>query len=315
MNGLGQDVKAALRIFRKSPAFAAIVVLTLTIGSGANTAVFTLLDQVMLRPLPVERPERLVVLHAPGPDSGWSSSQSAVRPLSQPMLEGLRDRTSAFEGLRALQVPLHFATGGETERVSGDIISGTFFEMLGLRATQGRLFTRDDDRTPSKHPVVVLGHTFFERRFGGDASVVGRVVSVNRHPMTVIGVAPEGSGRRGRDVDRRLPPRGDAAEAEPTWGNRLGDWRSRWLVCMARLADGVSLGRGALPGERRLQTAPPEGPRASRGAVGEDEIGVPPEVAGAAPGRPRHVGLARPGRHAARRADGHGRIGAADRVR
>ena len=99
MSGLGQDLKLALRVFWKNPAFAAIVVLTLALGSGANTAIFTLLDQVMLRALPVERPDRLVVLSAPGPVLGLVRSDSdTVIPVSHPMFEGLRDHTSAFAG-------------------------------------------------------------------------------------------------------------------------------------------------------------------------------------------------------------------------
>jgi predicted permease len=242
MNGLDEDLKHALRLFSKSPLFAAVVVATLALGSGANTAVFTLLDQVMLRALPVERPDRLVVLHAPGPDSGWRMSQSAARPLSQPMLDGLRARAQVFQGAFGhYRVPLHFGTGGETERVTGDMVTGSFFEVLGLRAAHGRLFTPDDDKTPSGHPVVVLGHAFFERRFGGDRGVVGRVVRVNDHAMTVVGVAPRGF--EGIDVGQAIDvylPVAMQREAQPTWGNRLGDWRSRWLVSMARLADGVS---------------------------------------------------------------------------
>ncbi len=243
MDGIGQDFKLALRLFSKSPVFTAIVVVTLALGTGANTAIFTLLDQVMLRSLPVERPDRLVVLHAPGPDAGWRMSQSAVKPLSQPMLDGLRDGTSAFQGAFGhYRTPVHFAAGTEAERVDGDIVSGTFFEVLGLRAAHGRLFTADDDRTPSGHPVVVLGYSFFERRFGGDPSVVGRAVSVNSHPMTVVGVAPRGFDgvEVGSATDVYLPV-AMQREAQPTWGNRLSDWRSRWLVCMARLRDGVSL--------------------------------------------------------------------------
>jgi len=243
VDGIGQDFKLALRLFSKSPVFTAIVVVTLALGTGANTAIFTLLDQVMLRSLPVERPDRLVVLHAPGPDAGWRMSQSAVKPLSQPMLDGLRDGTSAFQGAFGhYRTPVHFAAGTEAERVDGDIVSGTFFEVLGLRAAHGRLFTADDDRTPSGHPVVVLGYSFFERRFGGDPSVVGRAVSVNSHPMTVVGVAPRGFDgvEVGSATDVYLPV-AMQREAQPTWGNRLSDWRSRWLVCMARLRDGVSL--------------------------------------------------------------------------
>jgi predicted permease len=243
VDGIGQDFKLALRLFSKSPVFAAIVVVTLALGTGANTAIFTLLDQVMLRSLPVERADRLVVLHAPGPDSGWRMSQSdTARPLSQPMLDGLRDGTAAFAGVFGrYRTPLHFTAGTETERVLGDMVTGTFFEVLGLRAAHGRLLTVDDDRTPSGHPVVVLGYAFFERRFGGNSSVVGSVVRVNSHAMTVVGVAPRGFDgvEVGAATDVYVPA-AMQREAQPTWGNRLGDWRSRWLVGMARLRDGVS---------------------------------------------------------------------------
>jgi predicted permease len=244
MNGLGQDLKLALRVLWKSPAFAGIVILTLALGSGANAAIFTLLDQVMLRALPVERPERLVVLSAPGPFSGWSSIQSdTVIPLSQPAYEGLRDRTPAFQGALAhYWAGFHLSVDGQTENVSGDMVSGSFFQVLGLRPAHGRLFTPDDDRTPSRHPVVVLGHAFFERRFGGDPAVVGRTVAVNNHAMTVVGVAPRGFNgvELGTAIDVYVPL-AMQNEVQPTWGNRLGEWRSRWLVCMARLRDGVSL--------------------------------------------------------------------------
>ena len=171
------------------------------------------------------------------------SQSGTARPLSQPMLDGLRAETSAFAGaFGRYRTPLYLTAGAETERVEGDMVTGTFFEVLGLRAAHGRLFTADDDRTPSGHPVVVLGHSFFERRFGGDPSVVGRVVSVNSHPMTVVGVAPRGfSGVEVGSATDVYVPVAMQREAQPTWGNRLGDWRSRFLVSMARLRDGVSL--------------------------------------------------------------------------
>ncbi len=243
MGGLWTDLKLAARVFRKSPAFVAIVVVTIALGSGANTAIFTLLDQVMLRFLPVERPDRLVVLHAPGAFSGWTSQQSdTVIPISHPMFEGLRDRTPAFAGVLAhYPSSVHLSVGGQVDDVDGDMVSGSFFQVLGLRPALGRLFTPEDDRVPSGHPVVVLGHAFFQRRFGGDAGVVGRTVSINNHPMTVVGVAPPGFDgiEVGGPVDVYVPL-AMQQEVRPTWGKRLGEWRSRWLMCMARLADGVS---------------------------------------------------------------------------
>ena len=244
MNGIGQDLKLALRAFSKKPGFAAIVVFTLALGSGANTAIFTLLDQVMLRPLPVERPDRLVVLSGPGPFSGWSEVGSAtVTPLSQPMYEGLRDRTAAFAGVLAhYRTRMDLSVAGQTDAVNGALVSGTFFQVLGLRPALGRLFTPEDDRTPSGHPVVVLGHGFFERRFGGEAAVVGRTIAINSHPMTVVGVAPPGfNGVEVGSATDIYVPLAMQQQVQSTWGKRLGDWRSRWLECMARLRDGVSI--------------------------------------------------------------------------
>jgi predicted permease len=244
MDGIGQDVKLALRVFWKSPAFAVIVILTLALGSGANTAIFTLLDQVMLRSLPVERPDRLVVLSAPGPFTGWSEVDSeTITPVSHPMFEGLRDRTQAFSGVLAhMPSSVHLTLKDGTERVSGDLVSGGFFQVLGLRPAYGRLFTPEDDKVPSGHPLVVLGYGLFERSFGADPSVVGRTVTVNSHPMTIVGVAPK--GWNGIDVGAAVDlyvPLAMQRELQPTWGMRLGDWRSRFLTCMARLKDGVSL--------------------------------------------------------------------------
>jgi predicted permease len=243
MSGLWLDVRLALRVFRNQPAFATIVVLTLALGCGANTAIFTLLNQVMLKALPVERPDRLVVLSGPGPYSGWTSNESdTVMPLSQPMLDGLR-KTPAFQGAFGhYWTDAHVSVDGRTENVQGDMVTGTFFQVLGLRPAYGRLFTADDDRTPSGHPLIVLGYAYFQRRFAGDPAVVGRTFSVNSHPMTVIGVAPRGfSGVELSSAIDVYVPLSMQNEVEPTWGNRLHEWRSRWLVCMARLADGVSL--------------------------------------------------------------------------
>ena len=244
MDGIGQDLKLALRVFWKSPAFAAIVILTLALGSGANTAIFTLLDQVMLRSLPVERPDRLVVLSAPGPFNGWSEVDSdTIMPVSHPMFEGLRDKTQAFSGVLAhMPSSVHLTLKDGTERVSGDLVSGGFFQVLGLRPAYGRLFTPEDDKVPSGHPIVVLGYGLFERSFGADPSAIGRTVSVNSHPMTIVGVAPKGWNgvNVGAAVDLYVPL-AMQRELQPTWGMRLGDWRSRFLTCMARLKDGVSL--------------------------------------------------------------------------
>ena len=244
MDDLKLDLRVALRGFAKSPGFTAVIVATLALGIGANTAIFGLMDQLLLRLLPVHRPERLVVLDGPGPFRGSGHQNTNLIPFSEPMYAGLRDRVPVFDGAFAHYFAgLHFTVGKDTENVQGDLVSGTFFPVLGLQPAVGRLFTPDDDKVPGGHPVVVLGHGFWTRRFANDPGVVGRSVTVNSQPMTVIGVAPRGfhGVEVGEAVDVYVPL-AMQAQMIPTWPRpALGDWRTRWLTVMARLKDGVSL--------------------------------------------------------------------------
>jgi predicted permease len=238
-----QDLRFALRGFAKSPGFTAVVLATLALGIGANAAIFSLMDQVLLRPLPVKDPGRLVVLSAPGPFSGRSSSNSqTVTPVSHPMFAGLRDRATVFSGVFAhFQAPVHLSIGDDTASATGDLVSGTFFPTLGLAPAHGRLLGPEDDRGAGGHPVVVLSHRLFERRFGADPGAVGRTVRINGHAMTVVGVAPRGfDGVEVGGVSDVFVPLAMQAQVLPTWPAVLDDWRTRWLVVMARLGDGVS---------------------------------------------------------------------------
>ncbi|MFI5182888.1 MAG: ABC transporter permease, partial [Vicinamibacteria bacterium] len=244
MEEFRQDLRFALRVFAKSPGFTLVVVLTLALGIGANTAIFTLMDQVLLRALPVRLPERLVIVDAPGPFSGSSHSHSeTLTPLSHPMFEGLRDRSTSFEGVLAhFTTQVHITVGSQTDNATADLVSGTFFDVLGLKPAAGRLLSRDDDVTPGAHPVVVISHGFFQRRFGTDPKIVGQSVLVNGHPMTVVGVAPPGF--HGVEVGEAMDvfaPLMMQAQLKPTWQRGIGDWRVRWLDVVARLKDGVSL--------------------------------------------------------------------------
>jgi predicted permease len=244
METLGQDVRFALRSFAKSPGFTAVVVMTLALGIGANAAIFGLMDQVMFRLLPVRDPARLVILDAPGQFSGRTSMQSQTPiPLSLPMYEGLRDNNTVFSGMLAHWLtPVHFADGAHTENADADLVSGTYFNVLGLTPAAGRLLGPEDDRVPGGHPVVVLGHSFFESRLGGDPRAVGRSIRINGHPMTVVGVAPAGfhGVEVGSSTDLFIPM-AMQPQVLPHWKPVHGDWRSRWLTVMARLRDGVSV--------------------------------------------------------------------------
>ena len=243
MDDLGQDFRLALRSFVKNPTFTLVVVLTLALGIGANTAIFTLMDQVLLRLLPVEDPERLVMLDGPGTSSGTTHRHyDTLTPLSHPMFEGLRDKNAVFDGVLAeYTAPLHLTVGSQTDAVNGVLVSGTFFRVLGVKPAAGRLLTDEDDRVPGGHPVVVLSHGFWTRRFGGDPKVVGQAVRVNDHPMTVVGIGPPGfyGVEVGESVDVFVPLMMQP-QVIPTWSRGLGDWRARWLTVMARLKAGVS---------------------------------------------------------------------------
>jgi predicted permease len=243
MDDLGHDLRYALRTLAKSPGFTLVVVVTLALGIGANTAIFTLMDQVLFRFLPVEEPDRLVVFNGPGPFSGSSHNHSdTLVPLSHPMFMELRDKTTVFSGVLAeYTVPLHVTVGTQTEQVDGVLVSGTFFDVLGLRPAAGRLLTADDDRTPGGHPVAVLSHGFWTRRFAADPKIVGQGLLVNGQHMTVVGIAPPGF--HGVEVGQALDmyvPLMMQPQVIPTWTRGLNDWRVRWLTVMARLKPGVS---------------------------------------------------------------------------
>jgi hypothetical protein len=163
MGEMSRDVRLACRMLAKSPGFTLIVVLTLALGVGANSAIFSLMDQVLLRNLPVENPDRLVVIDAPGPFSGSTHNNSnTLTPMSQPMFSGLRDGNAVLEGMLAhYPTAAHLSVDGRTENVNADLVSGTYFEVLGVGPAVGRLLGPEDDLTPGAHPVVVLSHGFW----------------------------------------------------------------------------------------------------------------------------------------------------------
>jgi predicted permease len=244
MDGLSQDIRYAFRTLAKSPGFTVIVVLTLGLGVGANAAIFSLLDQVLLRMLPVENPQELVQLDGPGAFMGRTMNG---RTFSFPMYRDLRDRNEVFAGVIArFPTSLTLTWQGHAERVSGDLVSGNYFQVLGVDPALGRLFTDDDDRTPGAHPVAVLSHGYWMRRFGGDPAVLNQTVGLNGHPMTIVGVVQAGFRSVAMDAapDVMVPVM-MKAQMTPTWTD-LDNRRSRWLTVMARLKRGVSRAQAAV---------------------------------------------------------------------
>ncbi len=238
MDAIWQDLRLSLRLLAKAPAFTAVVLLTLGLGIGANTAIFGLTDQVLLRLLPVKDPDQLVLLDGPGPFQGRVFNDMTF---SYPMYRDFRDRNTVFSGVLArFPTPLTLMAGDQAERVTGELVSGNYFDVLGVRPALGRLLTADDDRTPGGHPVVVLTHNFWMRRFAGDRGVLNRTVRLNGHPMTVVGVAQAGFFGivLGQNPDVMVPMM-MKADMTPTWDD-LENRRSKWLTVMARLKPGVT---------------------------------------------------------------------------
>jgi putative ABC transport system permease protein len=243
MQSLLQDLRYGARMLLKNPGFTVIAVLTVALGIGANTAIFSLTDQILLRRLPVERPEELVVLRSPGPKGGyvWNDGDDAAS-FSYPMYKDLRDRgANVFSGLLArFAIPLSVAGVGETERADGELVSGNYFEVLGVRPALGRVFSQEDDRAPGAHQVVVLSHAYWTRRFSADPAILNKSLTVNGNPMTVIGVSREGF--RGVQVGQTpdvFIPMMMKAQMIPN-SRSLDERRDYWLAIIGRLKPGMS---------------------------------------------------------------------------
>ncbi len=225
---IGQDLRYALRTLRKSPSFTVVAVLSIALGIGANTAIFTLLDAVMLRTLPVVEPERLVFIHS---DRGGSTNAD----YSYPKYAAFRDRSEVFDGLAAqTPISLALASEGPAQQVEGEAVTGNYFSVLGVAAASGRFFDAAEDRGGVGVPVVVLSHRLWLSAFGGDVRALGRTVRLGGQPFTVIGLAPDRFHglRRGVHADFWIPlsqyraVTGDDYIAEP---------RVSWLVLIGRL--------------------------------------------------------------------------------
>jgi hypothetical protein len=188
---LWQDLRYGARILLKNLGFTLVVILTLALGIGANTAIFTLVNAVFLQPLPVAEPARLMSVF--GTDEKNRSAQTDYIPMSWPNFKDYRDQNDVFTGMIAFQnIVLNFSGGGEPERIGGMIVTGNYFDLLGVKAAIGRAFLPEEDRTPGTHPVVVLSYSAWQSRFGGDPAIVGRAIKFNGLDYTVVGVAAEG---------------------------------------------------------------------------------------------------------------------------
>ena len=196
MNGLLQDLRYALRQLRKSPGFTAVAVLTLALGIGANTSIFTVVNALLLKMLPVSQPEQLVVVGDPNVPNNRSNGTPRTDIFSYPLYKELRDHNSVFSNLSAAatdhRIELEAGQGeGPVMKVAGRMVSGNYFTVLGLKPAAGRLLSSSDDTAENANPVTVLSYGFWQRKFGLSPSAIGRDIRLNGFPFTVIGVAPE----------------------------------------------------------------------------------------------------------------------------
>ncbi len=229
-----KDIRYAIRSLMKRPGFVAVAVITLALGIGANTAIFSLVNTVLLRSLPVDRPGEIVSVAVRAKDDSMSA-------LSYPNYKDFRDRNDVLSGMLVYRfVPLSLSRGGNNERIWGYEVSGNYFDVLNVKAIQGRTFLPEEDKTKLSHPVVVLGYDAWQRRFGGDPNLVGNDILLNNHQFRVIGIAPEGfKGTEFVYSPEIWLPASMMEWAEPgaTW---LDDRNSKNFFGVGRLKSGVS---------------------------------------------------------------------------
>jgi predicted permease len=247
MQTLIQDVRYALRQLRKSPGFTLTVIVTLALGLGANAAVFTLFDQVLLRMLPVERPKELVRFEWTGAFSGSMSSfgGDSKNYFSYPMYKDLRDKNQVFAGILAAdKANVGVSWHNQAENEDAEVVTGNYFQLLGLKPALGRLLTPQDDTAKNANPVVVLGYDYWRTRFAASRDVVGQTVLINGHTFTILGVAPENfqSAIGGYKPGVFVPV--SMVEIAMPWrapGDDLNNHKTVWLTLVARLKPGMTI--------------------------------------------------------------------------
>jgi predicted permease len=240
MSAILRDFRYAVRTLRKSPVFLAVAVLSLALGIGANTAIFSLVNQLILQPLPVRDPHQLVMLAGRGKHYGGNNGSER---LSYPMYQEIRDKNQVFSGMFCTYPSTVSATfQGTTELIGADFVSGNYFPVLGIGAAAGRVFTASDDLIQGGHPVIVLSYGYWRARFGADRSIIGKQMVVNGRNLTIIGVSPAGFDgvEPGRAPQVRIPvtmkddlPRNDFS--------RLNNDRFRWVEVFGRLKPDLTI--------------------------------------------------------------------------
>jgi putative ABC transport system permease protein len=234
MQTLWQDLRYGARMSLKKPAFTLAAILTLALGIGANTAIFTVINAALLRPLPYPDAEQLVVVA-----TTMRRDTVEVRSASYPDFVDWRDQNSVFERIAAQASPSFTLTGGaEPERVNGELVSADYFPLLRARAAFGRTFLPEEDRAPDTHRVALVGYGLWQRRFGGNPALLGQTIQVNDGNYTVVGIMPEGFRGVSDGAEVWLPMM-MVSSVRPA--GTLQRREQRWLSTVARLKPGVTL--------------------------------------------------------------------------
>jgi predicted permease len=242
------DLRLALRGLRRSPLFATVAILSLALGIGANAAIFRLIDQLLLRTLPVKAPDELVMLYQQGEHMG---NNLGARMHSYPLYQDLQTKAEPLSQVLCRRlVPASVAVGGQTERVEAEMVSGNYFSMLGVKPALGRVFnSREDDQIYQGHPVVVLSYGYWASRFARDPEVIGKKIRVNDYPMMIVGVSAEGFA--GLDPARspqiRVPILMEPVMVPDFPWLHMDDRRSRWVQVFGRLKSGYTLQSAKAP--------------------------------------------------------------------
>ena len=251
MQTLLNDLRYGFRMLRKSPGFTVVAVLTLALGIGANTSIFSVINAALLRPLPVRDPQQLAVVGDPARVHSFSNGSPRTDLLSVPLYEELARTQDTFDGLAAtgyLGPPplVSLDQAGQAtvaERASARIVSENFFSVLAADAAIGRIFRAEDGKSPGSDPVVVISYRFWERKFNRDPGVIGRTIRVNEYPLTVIGVmSRDFMGEVVGDSQDLWVPLMMQPQVMPA-ENRLNSVEASWLVLIGRMKDGLTLGQ------------------------------------------------------------------------
>jgi predicted permease len=248
MINLWPDVRFSLRTMRRSPLFSLVAILSLALGIGANTAIFTLMDQLMLRQLPIKDPDQLVMLFQRGAHNG---TNMGIRMHSYPIYQDIQQKAEPFSEVFCRRlVSASVSVGSQTERVDAELVSGNYFTMLGVKPAAGRLFnSQDDDQIVMGHPVAVLSYDYWETRFARDPRAVGKKILVNNYPMTIVGVSAPGFAGLDPAVSPqiRVPILMKPAML-PEWVWIQGsDRAARWVQVFARLKPGYTVESAGAP--------------------------------------------------------------------